>query len=387
MQILLIEDLDNKIKAIEEFVLGNTGDTKPKITYANCLNDARREIIRKKFDLIIFDIFLPINGDSQEDTNDISSDLISEFTQSKNYQAETIAITKYDTDQIENMRLFNEAGVTVVHYSDDNPIWKESLSSKLIKIADKIEYDFLIFCALGKERAAYSKTDAIVGDNTSVNGMDCQNLKIDGYSGLCIVPSNMGLVNMAITATKAIEMFQPKIVAMSGICAGVNGEANFLDIVVGEPCWEYQTGKFKDNTFKQEPYQSPLEHSIKIDLKQFCESDENLNAIKSGLYQTELSNSKMFLAPMSSGSAVIADKNKMKEIGTQHRKMAALEMEMYSLYEAAKQSLSKPLYFGAKAVVDMGESSKDDDYHSSGTVVSARFVVKFLSEKMPSLDN
>lgn len=34
--------------------------------------------------------------------------------------------------------------------------------------------------------------------------------------------------------------------------------------------------------------------------------------------------------------------------------MAGLEMEMYSLYESAAQSLCKPLYFGAKSVVDMG---------------------------------
>lgn len=52
----------------------------------------------------------------------------------------------------------------------------------------------------------------------------------------------------------------------------------------------------------------------------------------------------------------------MKEIGGQHRKWAALEMEMYSLYEAATQSICAPLYFGAKAVVDVGDSSKETPY-------------------------
>ena len=59
------------------------------------------------------------------------------------------------------------------------------------------------------------------------------------------MPTHMGLVGMAITASKAIEAFQPKIVCMSGICAGVEGEVGLLDIIIGNICWEYQTGSLR----------------------------------------------------------------------------------------------------------------------------------------------
>lgn len=46
-------------------------------------------------------------------------------------------------------------------------------------------------------------------------------------------PSRDEMINMAITATKAIEYFQPKLVVIDGICAGVQGSSNYLDIIIG----------------------------------------------------------------------------------------------------------------------------------------------------------
>ena len=195
----------------------------------------------------------------------------------------------------------------------------------------------------------------------------------------------MGLVNMAITATKAIELFQPKIVAMSGICAGVKGQTNYLDIVVGSTCWEYQTGKWKDGEFKQEPYQVSLKTNLEVDLQQSSENQELLRSIKDGLYFTELQSLAIKVAPISSGSAVIADADFMQRIGEQHRKMAGLEMEMFSLYEAANQSLAAPLYFGAKSVVDMGDSTKGNEFQEPGCIVSARYTVSMLEIQLKKL--
>ena len=382
MHILLIEDQEDKIQVINDFIYENFDKDQCDITEAKSLEEARRQILSSIFDLIIFDIFLPITSADDSYVSDVSVEIINEFSQSQNYQTETIAITQYDIKDITNINIFNEAGVTVVHYSNEDLKWKDCLQVKLNRIVDKLKYDFLIFCALNKERTAYLNTDATVGELKKLNGLNCQNIKIGNHNGLCIKPNKMGLVNMAITASKAIEFFQPKIVAMSGICAGVEGEAKLLDLIIGDPCWEYQTGKFKDNEFKQEPYQSPIDQSIRVELDQFCQSDTDLSEIKSGLFESDLNTSRMFLAPVSSGSAVVASAEKMAEIELQHRKMAALEMEMYSLYEAARQSLCKPLYFGVKAVVDLGDTLKNDSVHSPASIISARFVVNFLAKKI-----
>jgi nucleoside phosphorylase len=381
MKYLLIEDDLNKVKKISEFI--SMKDSESRITTSDHLSDARRKILTQEFDLIVFDIFLPLaTGGSEQD---VSAEIIGEFSKSRNYHAEAIAITKYSDQALAHSTLFNDHGITLVVFSDDDKKWQEGLDQKLTKIKARHRFDFIVFCALLKERNGYISTGAILGELKQIAGLNCQELAIDKYRGLCIKPSQMGLVNMAIAATKAIELFSPRIVAMSGICAGVPGESNLLDIVVGQICWEYQTGKFKDGKFIQEPYQISLNSVLKTEIEQFSEQPSLLEKIKLGLYDTELRNSTVRVAPISSGSAVIADESRMREIGGQHRKWAALEMEMYSLYEAASQSVFAPLYFGAKSVVDVGDSSKGDALHASACVMSARFVVEFLKKKLPEL--
>lgn len=114
MKVLLIEDDKTKVSAITGFILSKAGNGKFNFIVSDNLSDARRKIIAEKFDLIIFDIYMPMSS-SSSDTVDISEDIINEFTESKNYRSEAIALTKYDIDGIENINIFNEAGVTIIH--------------------------------------------------------------------------------------------------------------------------------------------------------------------------------------------------------------------------------------------------------------------------------
>lgn len=378
MKVLFIEDDENKISSIKSFLDSvDYIEGGVDLRHVDNLPDARRCILTQIYDLIIFDVYLPIY--QGELAQNVSNDIVTEFMESQNSQAEAIAITRYSLDDVQLVNLFNDNGITIVEYADHNEKWKAALDFKLRRSAQKVSFEFLIFCALTKERSAYSETEASVGSLKKIYGMNCQELSIGKAKGLCITPSRVGLVNMAIVASKAIELFRPKIVAMSGICAGVDGEANFLDILVGDVCWEYQTGKFKNDRFEQEPYQSSVTPSIKTDIAQWIEDPSYVNKFKAGLFDTELKKSSLRIVPISSGSAVIADDKKMQEIGLHHRKMAGLEMEMYAMYEAAHQSSSSPAVFGAKAVVDMGNSLKGDLLHSSACILSARFVVDYIA--------
>ena len=385
MKILLIEDNKDKKLAISEVIAErfSSAATPPSMTFADDLQKARRAIISEQYDLIIFDMYLPDIAKITPE-RDCSQELIEEFSKSKNYKSEAITLTQFDISEIDDIHAFNSAGITLVKY-DASGDWASALKLKIDRVAQKVKYDFLVFCALSKERAGYRNADCEVGEIRKLSGMNCLDIKIGESYGLIIKPHDMGLVNMAITASKAIELFQPKIVSMSGICAGVKGESNYLDILVGKLCWEYQTGKWKDGSFKQEPYPVDVHRELKVDLEQSEENPQLLDMVRHGLYASELADMKIAFAPISSGSAVIADEDMMRAIGTQHRKMAGLEMEMYSLYEAANQSLCSPLFFGAKSVVDMGDSSKGDMHHETASILSARYVVSILNQKLKEL--
>lgn len=382
MKYLLIEDDQNKSREIFEYI--ESIDAAALVDGVDNLSDARHKILTKSYDLIVFDIYLPLIS-GQTDEQDVSADIVAEFAKSKNYYSEAIAITKYEDDALVKSPLFNDNGITVVAFGTEDSRWKQSLLQKFEKIKNKRRLDFIVFCALAKERNGYRSTSAVLGEFKQIGGLNCQEMAIGNYRGMCITPSGMGLVNMAITCAKAIELFAPRIISMSGICAGVEGESNLLDIVIGRICWEYQTGKYKDGKFCQEPYQVPMSPVFRTDLEQLIEQPLLLKRLKEDLFDTELKESIVRIAPISSGSVVIADAARMAQIGEQHRKWGALEMEMYAMYEAANQSVFAPLFFGAKAVVDMGDSAKGDALHASACVISARFIVEVMNNQLPKL--
>jgi hypothetical protein len=79
--------------------------------------------------------------------------------------------------------------------------------------------------------------------------------------------------------------------------------------------------------------------------------------------------------PTSSGSAVIAEHGKTATLAVGQRKLAGFDMEVYSVFEAARHAKTRTAFFAAKAVVDDGGKNKGDSFHRIGCLLSAKFVV------------
>ena len=107
MIILIIEDEASKLNEIRDYILSKYSEYNPQIDTSENLSDARRKIWLNNYDVVIFDIFLPLNNLSKDVVN-ISDDILSEFNLSKNYQSESIAITKLDIKDVSNIDRFNE---------------------------------------------------------------------------------------------------------------------------------------------------------------------------------------------------------------------------------------------------------------------------------------
>ena len=158
--------------------------------------------------------------------------------------------------------------------------------------------------------------------------------------------------------TRAIELFKPRVIAMSGICAGMAGNSKLGTLVLADMCWEYQAGKWSDTGFKIEHYDVPLHSAIRTTLKLIA-SDPKGTRYKENLIEDPVvfdsSSLSLPCPPAGSGRKC----GTMEDIGAQHRKAAALDMEMYGVYKAAELSSGNPL-FGAKTVVDLADSAKGE---------------------------
>ncbi|MBE4036101.1 response regulator transcription factor [Vibrio parahaemolyticus] len=137
MKILIIEDNPSKKESIEDVISTSLQNLANHyvIDWAEDLTSARRYLYTDQFDLVIFDMYLPdIKGRGQE--RDCSLELISDFSNSKNYQSEAIALTQFEVNEIENIQLFNKAGITLVSYDESNG-WETALKLKLSRVAQK----------------------------------------------------------------------------------------------------------------------------------------------------------------------------------------------------------------------------------------------------------
>jgi len=392
MKILILEDSPTKLNKLLEVIAEIDETIEPKL--CKVFHDLVTEVNRDTYDLVIADLKVPLYGDNNEEV-DVSDRLLDciRDTDCQNFKTPVIAVTKYDNLAEDNFRALNRCDINVITYDSTNDNWKQPFRSKIQSCFPKKLYDFIIVCALEKEADAYHEAGYNLGKRFISDGITCRRIDINSQEGLIITPPRMGLVNSAILSARAIDLFKPKLICMSGICAGIEGKANIYDVIIPEICHQHDAGKWTNDGFIPELYDVPLVHVTQITIDKIIKEGDFISTLKENITlrrnefppDSDLLNFEVYLAPASSGSAVVADNDILENIKVQHRKKTAFEMESYALYEAARQSLESPIFFSAKAVVDNGNSHKGDEYHRVAAILSAKTIYEIISRGIAEL--
>ena len=375
MRILILEDNDSKYAVVRSEIEGFFRDKALEMRRAKTLVEGLKNIFEERFSLIVLDLMMPTR--TGEAPSDITQEVLQSIESSEcNRGSAVIALTGFEDLARDQKAMFAHAGIVLVHYEGAEIGWRSGVRSALSRVSGEMVYDFVVICALEKERAAFRNTSASVKELRNLRGLDCLSMSVGTYQGLCVKLPRMGLVEASIITSRVLERFRPALLAMSGICAGISDEARIGALVVADVCWEYQAGKWSDSGFQVEHYDIALTQDVRTALSQMVEVDPKAQSIKHGLLEDQVVFEPVLFGPMVTGSAVIASKDRLSSITLQHRKLAALDMEMYGVYKAAYMSETTPMFFGAKTVVDVGDGAKNDRYHTYGCDLSARFVVK-----------
>ena len=287
-----------------------------------------------------------------------------------------LAISSYPRDFPALRATFEARGCILADYSEKKA-WQSTLDHLLVQLKKNVNFDFLIFCALHEERAPY--TALLNGKQVNRSGVDCFDVEISGKKGTVILLPRMGLVNAAVIAGLCIDRFKPSVVGMSGICGGFKKNAKLGQLFVSSMVYEYQSGKWASDGFKQEPYQVSTDHVTLTKLKVLlgypgliAQLEEGFNGIRPQAAQPPKT------GIFTSGSAVIADKEHLKQIEVIHRKVDVLDMEIFAVQRAAELSPHKPVCICAKTVVDLCDAKKNDGIHAYGSFISAKFLMKAI---------
>ncbi|WP_311064976.1 hypothetical protein [Halomonas sp. DWK9] len=384
MNILIFED-DFEKKLLVERVIKDM-DVGADIIHAAHFQDFMKNVYGRKFDLIVADLIAPqFKG---YEAIDLTQNIIEAVRapDSINLLTSVLALTRYDDKAEANFKGLNIKDISVVTFSENVDEWQDSLRSKVVSCMPPITFDFIVVCALAKEVDGFIEAGYEVGYAENISGLECRRINIGEKHGAIVKLPRMGLVTCSIISTLAIEIFKPKLICMSGICAGIEGKANIYDVIIPDACHQHDNGKWSEKGLEPEVYNVLIPSDVRLSISSVLTNPAFLSAVTDNVkfnrseipLDVEQPNVRISLAPASSGSAVIASTEMAHVIKEQHRKNTAFEMESYALYEAARLSRIQPKYFSAKAVVDDGGETKGDNYHRAACIISAKTVFNLI---------
>lgn len=327
--------------------------------------------------------------------------------------------------------------------------------------------DISIFCALAEEAKAVLEvvshrcivswqvvqTDHITYHRTSITNQYGQELRI---AVTCL--TRMGVVPSALLLPDILNVQKPKLVIMTGICAGDRSQVQLGDLIVAERVYFYDTGKFsQDSEGRQyhehdtrtysssdqyiqftrmfngwqtaldslvrpvsrrqqrdwllEQYLSErIQHIRELDsvvlqrnaprwrdILQELQHDNILTSDLALSHREELekkllfgkdpfpfrdaSQSRCFIKPIASGSAVRAD-NPFQDIRMPVRGVAGIDMEGAVLGEciATIPAYKHISWLLVKGVCDYADEEKDDSFHEYAALASAHYALSLIQE-------
>jgi nucleoside phosphorylase len=320
--------------------------------------------------------------------------LLSEIAISNRFYSPShvVALTGFEDLRKEFETKFNNGYWTIDSYDSADLGWRERLKARASYIlkssqASKASYktDLCIVTAL--ESPELNAIRSLPWSWSAAQAFDDVSFYYQGeyvsngerFSASAAAIPRMGMVAAATFALKIVVNLRPRMLVMAGICAGVRGSCDIGDVIVADPSWDWQMGKYVQDAFEMAPDQigSPLEVTQRFTI---LRQDRQLMFTTAEQFQGERPTNvpNLLIGPIASGSSVLADERTAEAIKSQHRKLLGVEMELYGVYSAARDSSGpRPLTFGVKAVCDFADHLKNDKFQRYAAHMSARIVGAF----------
>jgi len=400
MKALIIDDNQNKIQNISA-VLCEAGFAPHDIHSAGDIISAKRELKTSQFGLMVVDIVLPLRPDCAPIENG-GVTLLDEISKRDIYCTPPfiIAITAFDEIASGLRPSIEDKYFQILHYSLDGKDWRNRLHS-IAKLAQarsaeehnvaKYRYGLAVLCALDTP-----EFKAVLDLDWNWEPLPIDNDIAEYYTGSVQIGEKqvsvvgaaaprMGMVASAVLASKIISRFLPKYLCMTGICGGVEGTAQLGDIIAADESWDYQSGKHTSkpgtSLFEIAPHHISIDPFLRSKLQQFSRDSAALERIRGYWRPKRPQALSLHVAPMASGSAVIADKELLTQVRTQNRKMMGIDMEAYGIFASALYSPTPtPKAFILKSVSDFANCEKDDSSQDYAAFTSAQALDIFLRE-------
>ena len=406
LRMLIVDDDPEKTKQLTRAAASVAGVQLDRIDHAGTLRTARQLLRSVTYDLLILDLMLPPQADSDPDPNGGVLLLDELRDRSDHYRMPThvIGVTQHANLRESAASTFAQSTLAVLLYDPTSDSWQRTLTAAIRHIlaaqearARRVEgyrSGLAVICALPLELEAVRrlpwnwdpKVHRVQGDPTAYyhGWYERAGERREVYAASA---PRMGMPAAAVLATKMILRFAPEVVAMPGIAAGVRGAIEIGDVMVADPAWDYGSGKWVERDgipgFETAPHQVGISPAVRTALTLLAEDALTLARIQTE-WQGDPSPTRLQvrIGPVASGAAVLADRENVQRILAQNRKAIGVEMEAYGVYVAAQEAaFPAPEAVALKAVVDFADATKGDAQQRYGAFVSAASL-RYLVERL-----
>jgi nucleoside phosphorylase/CheY-like chemotaxis protein len=396
--VLVVEDNAEKRARIARSLSEVIGGDMNGVEFVGTVREAMTRVQTRLYDVLILDISLPMRAQDDASPHGGIEFLKSIISRPQVYKmpGHVIGVTAYEDIYAEVAGQFSSRLLTLVQYDAGSSDWEHALQARVRHIVDfenaraiepnNIQCDVAIVCALhSPELSAVLNLPwnwqqiGIAHDHTPYwrgSFIHCGHHR----SVYAANAARMGMPSAAVLATKMIYNFRPRHLAMVGIAAGVRGKVNIGDVVAADPCWDWGNGKIVTSAERDRLLASPVHLRLSPSVREHIHSISRdrallaniMNQWPSDLPETSLA---VHVGPMASGASVLADGGTISRIIEQQRNLLAVEMEAYSVFEAAEEAPEPhPTAFVLKSIVDFANGEKDDRFQKYGAYTSSKML-------------
>jgi len=406
INILIVDDNDEKVRRIQETISHRPEIEEEQVDIAADLITARDLLRTNNYDLLLLDLRLP-NRKGDRLSDEAGCEFVKELNLSttllKPYHI--IGLTEYDDALAKADPFFRDELWSIIKYDPGTLDWRKRLLSKLSYLIDSkralqssepnvYKYDLAVLTALHSPELQSVRD--LPADWSEVNQPNDATLYFRGsfrdnnqkiLSVVAASAPQMGASAAAVLASKLIWWFRPRVIAMTGIAAGVkNGPAKLGDILVAEQSWDYGSGKHvridQGAEFRPDPQMIPLKVDLREKILNFNAKASLLREISDGWRGPKPPGPlKVHLGPLSSGSGVVQDEAIVEDVKSHNRKLVGIDMETYGVYYTAENAPQpRPTPVSIKGVSDFADSQKSDEQQAYAAYVSAQYLYRFALE-------
>lgn len=399
MKLLVVDDAPKKyLKLIDR--LEQKGFNRNDIDIVTSAQAARAFLENRSYDLLLIDILIPLREEDEPDARH-SIDLITELV-----EEDAVSRPKYlvgisaDTDAKRYaLPVFSERLWTVIRYSETDEEWLAQIvncavyARNALATPSKEEFkiDVAVVCAM--QVPELEQVLRLPWDFAAAKPVDeflfvHEGKVLSGGKQLSVAALNcarMGMVAAALTTSRVIKALRPRLLAMTGVCAGMQGKLNMGDVIFVDPAWDWQSGKYLRETkdqvsrFLLSPHQVGPVPALRAFAEQLRQDRQLLDQIAREAPDEPPGVLKLISGPIATGSAVVADSDVTDEIRLQHRDALGIEMECYGFFAAAEDASGpRPHAMAFKAACDFADSLKNDKYQRYASYTSARVMGAYI---------